>query len=177
MSDDPIATVRDRAHELYMSRELLCSEAVLVAADEVYGCGLGRERAVALASALPVGLGGRGCLCGALSGAAVALGLVLALTPAPLSRKSVRAASARLHDLFREAHGATCCRALTKAVKHDRKAHFSQCAGLTAQAAESLAALVAELRPDLTGVGAARAPGARSGLALVRRLVGRMGTG
>lgn len=177
MSDDPIATVRDRAHELYLSRELLCSEAVLVAADEAYGCGLGRERAVALASALPVGLGGKGCLCGALSGAAVALGLALGLGPAPLSRKAVRAASARLHDLFREAHGATCCRALTRDVKHDKKAHFSQCAGLTAQAAESLAALVAELRPDLAGAVAAPGPAARTGLTLMRRLAGRIRAG
>jgi len=174
MNNDPTAAMRNRAHELYMSRKLLCSEAVLVAANEIFDCGLEYEQAVALASALPVGLGGKGCLCGALSGAALALGLALARPPAPLSRNKVREASARLHDLFRDAHGATCCRVLTKSVKDDKKAHFTQCGHLTAQAAEFTAALIQELRPDLAAVSLESVPAARSGgLALVRRLVGR----
>lgn len=169
MSDDAIAVVRSRAHELYMSRKLMCSEAVLVAVNETLGCGLSHEQAVAVASALPVGLGGKGCLCGALSGAALALGLALARPPAPLPRKAVREASARLHDLFKDAHGATCCRVLTRHVKSDRKAHFAQCCALTAQAAEHAAALILELRPESAG----STPARRGGLALVRRLVGR----
>jgi len=174
MSEDRLSAVGSRAHEMYMSRKRLCSEAVLVAVNEAFDCGLAEEQAVALASALPVGLGGKGCLCGALSGAAMALGLALAKAPAPLSRKAVREASGRLHDIFREAHGATCCRVLTKHVKDDKKAHFLQCAGLTAQAAHSVAVLIAELRPDLCLADpSSLRPVRRSGLARVLRLVGR----
>lgn len=74
--DDVPGAVRDKARALYRSRRLMCSEAILTAVNEVFAGGLTERQAVALASALPVGLGG-GCLCGALGGAAVALGLTL----------------------------------------------------------------------------------------------------
>jgi hypothetical protein len=38
---------------------------------------------------------------------------------------------------------------LSKKVKHNKKEHFQQCAGLTAQAAEMAARLVLEKRPEL----------------------------
>ena len=58
-------------------------------------------------------------------------------------------ASRQLHDAFKAANGATCCRVLSKKVRHDKKAHFQQCSGLTAQAAEMAARLVLEKRPEL----------------------------
>ncbi|EPR43696.1 C_GCAxxG_C_C family protein [Desulfovibrio sp. X2] len=151
-----VDAVRRRAQGLYHERELLCSEAVLVAVNEIFSCGLTREQAVGMSAALPVGLGGQGCLCGALSGAAVALGLLLS-SPGPslarpLSRKAVREASAALHERFTKSHGAACCRVLTKAVKKDKRAHFEQCEGLTSWAAAEVARLALELRPSLEQV-------------------------
>jgi len=52
-----------------------------------------------------------------------------------------------LHDNFRMIHGATCCRVLTKNVKNDKKAHFRQCAELTANSAEMAARLVLSENP------------------------------
>jgi len=66
-------------------------------------------------------------------------------------RKSMRDTSRRLHDTFKAANGATCCRVLSKKVRHDKTAHFRQCADLTAQAAEMAARMVLEKRPELIG--------------------------
>lgn len=168
--------VRDRARNLYESRRMLCAEAVLAAVNEGFDCGLSEAQAVALTAALPVGLGGSGCLCGAVSGGAVALGLLLAREPRSLSRAEIRKASARLHDDFKKAFGSTCCRVLCKKVKDDRKAHFEQCANLTAVAAGAAVSLAIELRPEL-GEAAAHVPLGRDNriTALVKRLRARFG--
>ena len=61
----------------------------------------------------------------------------------------MRDSARQLHDQFKFTHGATCCRVLSKKVKHDKNIHFQHCAGLTAQAAEMAARLVLEKRPEL----------------------------
>ena len=168
------AAVRERARNLYESRRMLCAEAVLAAVNEGFDCGLSEEQAVALTAALPVGLGGSGCLCGAVSGGAVALGLLLAREPRSLARAEIRKAAARLHDDFKKTYGSTCCRVLCKKVKADRKAHFAQCANLTAVAAGAAVSLAIERRPEIGGA-AARRPLARDNrlTALVKRLRAR----
>ena len=167
---DVVLAVRDKARALYRSRRLMCSEAILAAVNEAFAGGLTERQAVALASALPVGLGG-GCLCGALGGAAVALGLTLELAPAPVGRRAVRQASARLHDRFKEVHGATCCRALTRPVKNDAKAHFAQCEAITAWTAETVARMILELRPDLARSPGGVRPAPRGWLDRLKRLI------
>jgi C_GCAxxG_C_C family probable redox protein len=139
-----------RAGLLYRDRKLLCSEAVLVTLNEAFRGNLTQEQAVALASAFPVGLGGSGCLCGAVSGAALAIGLFLGRTkPGGLGSRRVQAEVAALHTLFRKEFGSTCCRVLTREVKSDPKRHFEQCAGLTEAGAEMAAMTILRKRPDL----------------------------
>ena len=168
---DVVLAVRDKARALYRSRRLMCSEAILAAVNVAFAGGLTEGQAVALASAMPAGLGGSGCLCGALGGAAVALGLTLGRAPAPVGRRAVRQASARLHDRFKEVHGATCCRALTRQVKDDAKAHFAQCEAITAWTAEAAARMILELRPDLArSLGCVR-PSPRGWLDRLKRLI------
>ncbi|MGO9567748.1 MAG: C-GCAxxG-C-C family protein [Desulfomonilaceae bacterium] len=103
-----------------------------------------------LASALPIGLGNSGCTCGALSGAALGLGLFLGRDrPGGSNAKQAMPAANRLHNRFKALFGSTCCRVLTQKVKHNQKEHFQQCGRITGQAAELAALLVLEKRPDL----------------------------
>lgn len=144
-----VGELRDRARNLYESRQLLCTEAVLEALNEGLDGGLSHAQAVALAAPFCEGLGDSGCLCGALSGAVLACGLFLGNSQPHRRRREVRGSARELHDAFRAANGTTCCRVLSRKVKHDRRAHFRQCAGLTAQAAEMAARLILNARPDL----------------------------
>ena len=144
-----IEAIRERARNLYLTRELLCTEAVVIAINKGLNGGLTDDQALAMAAPFCVALGESGCLCGALSGAVMASGLLLGNSRPYRHRRDMRKSGRELHDAFKAANGATCCRALTKKVKHDPKAHFHHCAGLTADAAEMAARLVLDRRPEL----------------------------
>jgi C_GCAxxG_C_C family probable redox protein len=148
-SEALIASISARARNLFETRQLLCAEAVVSALNLGLNGGLTDAQATALAAPFSLALGESGCLCGALSGAVLASGLLLGRDRPYRHRKAMRDASRQLHDAFKAANGATCCRVLSKKVRHDHKAHFQQCADLTAQAAEMAARLVLEERPDL----------------------------
>ncbi|MCB2145534.1 MAG: C-GCAxxG-C-C family protein [Deltaproteobacteria bacterium] len=146
-----VARIRERARNLYETRQLLCTEAVFSALNHGLKGGLTDAQATALAAPFCVALGESGCLCGALSGAVLASGLLLGRDRPYRHRQAMRDTSRQLHDAFKAANGATCCRVLSKKVRHDKKAHFRQCADLTAQAAEMAARIVLEKRPELIG--------------------------
>ena len=146
-----VAQIRDRARNLYESRQLLCTEAVVVALNQGLGGGLTQAQAIAVAAPFSEALGGSGCLCGALSGAVMASGLLLGKEHPYRFRKDIRSCACELHQAFRASHGAVCCRVLSNKFRQDKKAHFRQCAGLTAGAAELAARLILRKRPELAG--------------------------
>jgi C_GCAxxG_C_C family probable redox protein len=169
---DPATMIRERSMALFRSRRYMCAEAILIAVNEVFDAGLSKRAAGGLAAALPEGLGGSGCLCGAVSGAALSLGLVLS---GKLRRREIRQLSRRLHQAFIARHGSACCRVLTRPVLAVPESHFDQCALLTGFAAETAARLILEKLPGLRQArghsGAwAGAPGWR---ALLSRLLGQ----
>jgi C_GCAxxG_C_C family probable redox protein len=145
-----LADIQRRAENLFETRQLQCAEAVMAVLNQGLGGDLAPEMAVRLASALPEGLGRRGCLCGALNGGALALGLFLGRQgPGYRNGESVRRAVAKLHDQFKAAHKATCCRVLTKALVYGSRQHFRHCARLTGSAARLTAAIVLDRKPEL----------------------------
>ncbi len=148
-TEELIRRIRDHAFHLYQTKQMLCTEAVLSAINQGLDGGLTDTQAIAMAAPFSAAMGESGCLCGALSGAVMASGLLLGKEHRHGHRSAMRQSARRLHDEFKVANGATCCRALTRKVRHDRKAHFRQCAQLTAQATEMAARLVLERRPDL----------------------------
>lgn len=141
--------VYSRTLDLFLSGRLLCSEAILVALNEALGGGLSRDTAVRLAAGLPMGLGDRGCLCGALSGSTLALGFFLSEQPSRRSRRQARQAAGELHDRFKARFGATCCRVLSPQAGPDQAAHYRQCAEISAEAAVMTLKLILEKRPSL----------------------------
>jgi C_GCAxxG_C_C family probable redox protein len=150
-SEELVGLIRCRAENLYETHQLLCSEAVLYAVNQGLKGGLLPEMAIRLASAFPEGVGGAGCICGAFSGALMALGLFLGRHE--LNGKGARKVQAKgreLYELFRSKFGTTCCRVLTKPVRDDHKALFKQCAGHTGEAAALAAQIILAARPELS---------------------------
>jgi len=144
-----IARIKERARNLYLTHQLLCAEAVVMALNNGLNGGLSDSQVVAMTAPFCVALGESGCLCGALSGAVMASGLFLGNDSAYRNRRDMRNGARQLHDAFKSANGATCCSVLIRKVKHDRKAHFQQCSDLTAEAAELAARLILHKRPAL----------------------------
>ena len=67
--------VQANAEELFRSGTFFCSEAVVQTINELLGKPYD-ENIVKLASGFPIGMGKAGCLCGAVSGGQMALGMV-----------------------------------------------------------------------------------------------------
>jgi C_GCAxxG_C_C family probable redox protein len=142
--------VESRARNLFTTRQLYCAEAVFLVLNKGFGGGLPEETTIRLASAMTDGLGGAGCLCGALGGGVLGLGLFLGRESAGgKDRYRARQASRVLHDLFRENIGSTCCRVLNKRIKKGCHSHFEHCREVTGIGARLAARVILERRPEL----------------------------
>jgi len=140
----------ERAANFYDTHKLCCSEAVIVTVNQGFGGGLTSEAALQLGAGFCHGMGGAGCTCGALSGSVAAMGLFIGPHGRDgCKKKKFRAMIREMHDRFRERFRATCCRVLSKKVKHDKKAHWANCLLLTRGGAEISVRLLLAARPDL----------------------------
>ena len=99
---------RLEAEELYRSGKYHCAEAVLAVVRKHFRPDL-PEEVVQMASGFGGG-SGSGCICGAVSGGTVGLGLVLK------EKKDVMNLTRQLHTWFRESYGATCCKTIRAAI-------------------------------------------------------------
>ena len=122
--------VAAEAEKLYRSGKMHCAEAVLASVKNRFSPELGDE-VVRLAAGFGGG-SGSGCICGAVSGGTMALGLVL-----DGDKKGASALTRELHGWFKSEYGATCCKILTVKGK-------SGCLGLTVSVAGKVAELLQE---------------------------------
>jgi len=140
----------ERAANFYDAHKLCCSESVIVTMNRGFGGGLSSEAALQLGAGFCHGMGGAGCACGALSGSVAAMGLLLGPHGKDGCRKKIfRALVREMHDRFRARFRATCCRVLSKKVKHDKQAHWANCLELTRGGSEIAARLLLAARPEL----------------------------
>lgn len=165
-----------KAEYLYRSRKHLCADAILLTFNEALGGGLTEQQVVGLSSGLSMGQGDSGCLCGAVGGGALVLGLFLSEEGAYRNGAKVRKAVNQLHDRFKFIHKSTCCRVLTRKVKEDKTAHFDQCAGFTHDATRMVADILFQYRPELIERVAGEFVSGRNskGSDLVRRILNRL---
>ena len=131
---DPVRMARERAEHLYRSGQYLCSEAVLLVTNEHLGHPMSDE-VVRLASGFPVGMGMAGCVCGALAGGVMALGLKLGRSVPGEETPGMFAAAKELHDRFQGRRRSVCCRVLIRTLKFASPQHIDQCVAITGEVA------------------------------------------
>ncbi len=90
-----------------------CAESIFLAFRERVAPEVSVD-AVRMATPFGGGMGYAGCLCGALAGSVMVLGLLKGRSSADVPRKESYELSAGFHNIFREKFGATCCRVLNK---------------------------------------------------------------
>lgn len=105
--------VQENAEELYRSGTYYCSEAVVHTINEILNKPY-PEEVVKLASGFPIGMGKAGCLCGAVSGGQMALGMVYGRVEGEPMKDIMFEKSKALHDYIREEYHSTCCRVITR---------------------------------------------------------------
>ena len=119
---------RVEAEELYRSGNYHCAEAVLETVRRNFTPEL-PESLVQTVSGFGGG-SGSGCICGAVSGGTVALGLAL-----PGDKKAVSHMTRELHAWFKEKYGVTCCKTI-------RQTHKGACPVLTGEVAGKIAEML-----------------------------------
>ena len=138
-----INKVKKDAEDLFRGG-FFCSEAVISSIRSNFELDI-PEIVIAMASGFPVGIGRSKCLCGAVSGGVMALGLFFGRTVQndPKVEKNLEVAK-ELHDYFKVANGknALCCRILTKEFDMGQGEHKEQCIHFTGLVAEKVAEIV-----------------------------------
>jgi C_GCAxxG_C_C family probable redox protein len=120
---------RQEAEALYRSGKLHCAEAVVAAVRRQFAPEL-PEAVVQSVSGFGGG-SGSGCICGAVSGGTVALGLVLGG-----DKKRIAHLTRELHSWFKETYDFTCCKII-------RQNHPGACPVLTGEVAGKIAEMLA----------------------------------
>jgi C_GCAxxG_C_C family probable redox protein len=131
-SESTAEQVAGEAEALYRSGKMHCAEAVLAAIRNGF-----RPDSPADVVRLAAGFGGGsgvGCICGAVSGGTMALGLLLADDP-----RRVKNLTRDLHKWFKEEYGPTCCRVILET-------HGKVCPTLTGKVAGKVAEMLTVLR-------------------------------
>ena len=142
--------IQRRVENLFTTRQLECAEAVFCVLNRGFGGGLPDALAVRLSSGFPEGLGNSGCLCGALSGAVMALGLFLGRSGPGLGHgRPVKTAVAALQREFKSVYKSSCCRILTSKLTYGSREHMRQCARISGEAAGIAARILLDARPEL----------------------------
>ena len=121
-----------------------CSEALLSSIRSNFELDI-PEEIIGMASGFPIGIGRSKCLCGAVAGGVMALGLFFGRTKQGDSKvEKTLELSKELHDWFKEANGknALCCRILTKEFDMASGAHKEQCIRYTGMVAGKVAEII-----------------------------------
>ncbi|EEG74495.1 C-GCAxxG-C-C family protein [[Clostridium] hylemonae] len=142
-SEVSVAKITKDAEDLFRNG-FFCSEAVVSSIRSNFEIDV-PEAVISMASGFPVGIGRSKCLCGAVSGGVMAIGLVFGRTVQkdPQVEETMRL-SKELHDWFKEASGknAICCRILTKEFDMGQGEHKEQCVRFTGMVAGKVAEMI-----------------------------------
>ncbi|MGC4018827.1 MAG: C-GCAxxG-C-C family protein [Muricomes sp.] len=119
-----------------------CSESIIYAIRKHFKLTLSDD-AIAMSSGFPWGLGGAGCICGALAGGTMILGYFFGRTEPgdPRITKCFELTN-ELHDFFKKTCGGTCCRALTRGMEKDSSERKAQCTLYVSEAVKKTAEII-----------------------------------
>ncbi|MEM1483644.1 C-GCAxxG-C-C family (seleno)protein [Oscillospiraceae bacterium PP1C4] len=136
-----IKKIKKEAEELFRGG-FFCSEAVVSSIRSNFELDI-PEQVIAMASGFPVGIGRSKCLCGAVSGGVMCIGLFFGRTRQGDKKvdKTLELAK-ELHDYFKEKNGNLCCRILTKGMDMAAGEHKEQCIRFTGEVAAKVAQIV-----------------------------------
>lgn len=133
-----VSEIRKIAEGYFERGEFFCSEAVVKTINDELGKPFSDE-VTKLASGFPIGVGKSGCLCGAVSGGVMALGMVYGRCHGEAMHEDMFKHAADLNDRIKELYKSTCCRVMTRNFEFqspERKAH---CIKITGEVAAYIA--------------------------------------
>ena len=142
-----LTKIQKEAEELFR-KGFFCCEAVMEIIRSNFELDV-PEDVIRMASGMAIGVGKSGCICGALNGGVLAIGMFFGRTEhkGPTDPNVVKCMSLtkELHDWFKENNtkGVTCCRILTREFDMSQGGHKSQCIYYTGICAAKAAEIIA----------------------------------
>ncbi|WP_292368194.1 C-GCAxxG-C-C family (seleno)protein [Methanoregula sp. UBA64] len=134
--------IREIAEDYYRSGRFYCSEAIVKTINDEFRLGY-PEDVIRCASGFPIGMGGAGCSCGAVTGGVMALGMAFGRKdPRDPAVERCLMLSRELHERFTARHGCACCRSLTRGLILKSPEHLKKCVSLTGEVAEETARII-----------------------------------
>jgi len=138
-----IQQVRYDAEEVFRIGGFYCSEAIVSAIRKNFDPDM-PEALIASASGFPVGVGKSKCMCGAISGAIIALGYFFGRKNGETDNAKVMELSHELQESFRKNHlGTLCCHIHIKGMDITTGEHKKQCVAFTGECAQKAAEIIA----------------------------------
>jgi C_GCAxxG_C_C family probable redox protein len=147
VSQVDVKKVKTDAEEVFRMGGFYCSEAIISSIRKNIAPEM-PEALVSAGSGFPIGVGRARCMCGAVSGAVVALGYFFGRTTPttptdPKSTKTMELAF-ELQQAFRDNHkGVLCCHIHTKDMDMASGEHKAQCVAFTGEMAAKAAEIIA----------------------------------
>lgn len=138
---DAVLEARSRAGNKFKNG-LNCSESIVHAFNEMLNNPLNSE-ALKMATGFGGGLGHAGCMCGALTGSVMILGLFKGRADPGQAREPAYDLANDFHNRFLKAYGSTCCRSLNLH-EFDSQEHLRGCLKLTGGTAKLLMEFILE---------------------------------
>ncbi|SDG97878.1 C-GCAxxG-C-C family protein [Desulfosporosinus hippei] len=148
--EDIALEARSRAGNKFKNG-LNCSESIVHTFNEILNNPL-NEEALKMATGFGGGLGYAGCMCGALTGSVMVLGLLKGRFDPSDGREPAYNLAHDFHDRFLKEYEATCCRALNSH-EYDSPEHLRRCLKLTGGTAKLLMEFIQEkglLKPEVS---------------------------
>lgn len=139
--NDAVLEARSRAGNKFKNG-LNCTESIVHAFNEMLDNPLNSE-ALKMATGFGGGLGHAGCMCGALTGSVMILGLFKGRVNPGQAREAAYDLANDFHNRFVNEYGATCCRALNLH-EFDSPEHLRRCLKLTGGTAKLLMEFIQE---------------------------------
>jgi len=141
-----IKKVREEAEEIFRLGGFYCSEAIISSIRKNIDPDMPVEL-VSAGSGFPIGVGRSRCMCGAVSGAVVALGYFFGRTSpsSPTDPKSLKCLELanELQESFRKNHqGVLCCHIHVKDLDVKNGEHRPQCIAFTGEMAQKAAEII-----------------------------------
>ncbi len=134
--------IRKKSEKYYRKGDFYCSEAIVKSIKDEFEIEV-TDRIISVASGLPVGIGGTGCACGAVTGGVIMLGLFFGrVRPGDKKVEKAMKLSAELQNSFAGHHNSLCCKILTKDVKMGSPKHMKQCIAFTGEVAQKTAEII-----------------------------------
>ncbi len=134
------------AEDLYRGG-YFCCEALVCAIRDNFELDI-PDSVIAMSSGMSVGAGRSGCMCGALNGGILALGLFFGRTeqkgPTDPKVQKCMSLTNELHNFFKTENGknSACCRVLTREFDMGKGEHKEQCIGYTGMCAGKVAEII-----------------------------------